>query len=99
MDDKYLNLFFSYNQDNELIEDNLTRAFILSLSLLSPSSLQVILSKLLTDPYKSNSTQQNPFEIDFSNAKFALQGNIDEYIPLRAAQKILLSISTEKLKD
>ena len=37
--------------------------------------------------------------MDFSDANFALQGNIDECIPLQVSTKILLTISTEPLKD
>ena len=38
--DRYLNLFYSYNRDNELIENNLTRAFIVTLQTIEPATSQ-----------------------------------------------------------
>lgn len=71
MNDRHLNMFHSYNLDNELIEDNLTRAFIVTLSFLSPKLLTQYLFRLLN---KYSTTIKI---IDFSKVGFALQANID----------------------
>jgi len=95
--DKHLNLFYTYNRDAELIENNLTRAFIVVLSAVSGETRHHLLSALLE---KSRKMTQNPAGIarfDFTNACFALQSNIDRSIPQNSSGKVLLTISTEPL--
>ncbi len=97
MADKHLNLFYTYNRDNELIENNLTRAFIVFLSILSGETRHRILSTLLK---RSRKTADNPVdidELDFRDARFALQSNIDRGIPKGSDRKLLLTVSTEPL--
>ena len=53
MPDRHLNLFFSYNSDNELIENNLTRAFVVMLRAVGPSTRERILHHLLQAPLES----------------------------------------------
>lgn len=65
--DKHLNCFYSYNHDEELIENNLTRAFILTLMGISSSTRNVFLQSLHPTFKK----------YDYTYANFALQDNID----------------------
>lgn len=68
--DCHLNLFYSYNQGNELIENNLTRAFIVTLKLLSQSTSQLLFKRMLKSIWSDK---------DFSfvqNMDYALQGNV-----------------------
>jgi hypothetical protein len=68
--DCHLNLFYSYNQGNELIENNLTRAFIVTLKHLSQSTSQLLLKRIFGSVMSDE---------DFSfvqNMDYALQGNI-----------------------
>lgn len=82
--DKHLNCFLSYNHDNELIENNLTRTFIVTLMGLSNETRKIFLYSL-----------NNVFELfDFSSAKFALQNNI-EVNPMEFDQKYIVTISTD----
>jgi hypothetical protein len=96
MADKHLNLFYTYNRDNELIENNLTRALIVSLAIVSGETRHHILSKLLKSTHKTN-TPTNIESLDFTNTQFALQSNIDRSIPKNSGRKLLLTISTEPL--
>lgn len=96
MTDKHLNLFYTYSH-TELIENNLTRAFIVVLSAVSGKTRHHLLSALLE---KSRKMALNPASIaylDFANACFALQSNIDRSIPKKSSEKVLLTISTEPL--
>jgi hypothetical protein len=67
MNDPHLNIFYSYNRDNELIEDNLTRAFIVTLSLLSPVLLAQFIFRLL------NNYSTAIDKLEFAKVRFALQ--------------------------
>lgn len=69
MTDRHLNLFYSYNKSEnaELIENNLTRAFIQTLRALSGRVRNSLLYTL----------DERLREHDFSGANFALQGHID----------------------
>lgn len=68
--DPHLNLFFSYHGDNVLIENNMTRAFIVTLKMLSLKTKKDFLKQLLKD------------RIDYkvldacASLDFALQDNI-----------------------
>ncbi len=68
--DKHLNCFYSYNRDNELIENNITRALIITLMNVSKGTKNYILSTLLS---KADSGSR---VYSFTDACFALQNNI-----------------------
>ena len=74
MADRHLNLFYSYNRSpsEELIEDNLTRAFIQVLRGLSPGTCGWFLHRLL------DTRDANLGECDFARADFALQDRLTE---------------------
>lgn len=97
MADRHLNLFYTYNRDNELIENNLTRAFIVFLSTVSGEVRHKILSTLLGRSDKTNGSSADAEGLDFKDACFALQSNINPYLPQNADRKALLTISTEPL--
>lgn len=82
--DNHLNLFYSYNQDNELIENNLTRAFIVTLRTIT-SKIRNSLFHNLCDSFKV---------YDFSEADFALQStNID---PMNFEGRYIVTLSSHK---
>lgn len=97
MADRHLNLFYTYNRDTELIENNLTRAFIVFLSILSGEVRHNILTRLLKRAHETTKNAINIENLDFREARFALQSNIDRYIPKNSSRKLLLTISTEPL--
>lgn len=97
MADKHLNLFYTYNRDTELIENNLTRAFVVFLSLLSGDARHRILSTLLKGSRKITDDDANVEDLRFEDARFALQSNIERRLPRNAANKVLLTVSTEPL--
>ena len=70
MTDPHLNLFYSYNQDNELIENNLTRAWIVTLRMLSAEIRNLFLQTLFKN-HLQVPDEQLP---SFRTAHFALQG-------------------------
>ena len=82
--DKHLNCFYSYNHDYELIENNLTRAFILTLKGMSQVTKNIFLPNLHSIFYK----------YDLSHMNFALQNNI-EMNPKDFKNKIILTLSTD----
>jgi len=74
--DRHLNLFVGYNHD--YIEDNLTRALIVTLRLLNDKTKRSLLKDIfsrLAYPEKSNVMQL--FDNDLTSIDFALQGNIE----------------------
>lgn len=74
--DRHLNLFVSYNHD--LTEDNLTRAFIVTLSLLSTDTNHIFLKTILSrSQYSEKLDFEDLFEQDLNSIQFALQGNIE----------------------
>lgn len=87
--DKHLNLFYSYNQDEELIENNLTRALIVTLMGISDNTRNIILSSL-NDPLS---------QYNYNAVEFTLQGNVatrikdykNKYIITLASDKIIQS--------
>jgi len=82
--DKHLNCFYSYNHNNELIENNLTRAFILTLKGISNKNKVNFLSSL--NPIFSS--------YDFSYSNFALQSNIEKD-PKKFENKFILTLSND----
>jgi len=94
MPDPHMNLFYSYNHDNELIENNLTRAFLVTLKHLSPP-LRTRLIRRILRVSTSDRGCGNPAEsLDFGAAEFALQGHVDRAAVAGARCKCLLSISS-----
>lgn len=81
MNDPHLNIFYSYNRDNELIENNLTRAFIVLLKFLSTSNKQKLLSALFHEPIHS------------SSICLALQGNIDKSVINKSKIRKIVTIT------
>ena len=51
--DRHLNLFYTYNRDPEFIENNLTRAFIVTLRALGGDTRRALLKQLLLEPLAS----------------------------------------------
>lgn len=97
MADRHLNLFYTYNRDSELIENNLTRAFVVFLSIVSSEARNNILSTLFERSHKTINNTADAGGLVFSNASFALQSNIDRYLTKRSGRQLLLTISTEPL--
>lgn len=97
MADRHLNLFYTYNRDTELIENNLTRAFIVFLSVISGEGRHKILSTLLKRSHRTVNDPANVERLDFRDACFALQSNIDRGLAKSSVRKLLLTISTEPL--
>lgn len=97
MPDRHLNLFYTYNRDSELIENNLTRAFIVFLSIVSGEVRHKILSTLLEQLHKTLNNLVTVEDLNFTDARFALQSNIDRYLSKNSDRKLLLTISTEPL--
>lgn len=97
MADRHLNLFYTYNRDSELIENNLTRAFIVFLSVVSNGTRNKILSTLLERSHKTLNNTAEVEGLDFANASFALQSNIDRHFTKRSGKQLLLTVSTEPL--
>ena len=94
--DRHLNLFYSYNQDSELIENNLTRAWIVTLRLLSPQVREHLLQHLLGKAFQRQPGQIMP-QLSFVQAQFALQTHMDRLLSRRAKLRYLLTIATERL--
>jgi hypothetical protein len=90
--DRHLNLFYSYNLSvqDELIENNLTRAFIQTLSLLSSENRNRFLKNL----FGEKSELQNH---DYSKALFVLQNYMDKEISREANKKYIVTIAEEPL--
>ncbi len=97
MADKHLNLFYTYNRDTELIENNLTRAFVVLLSVISGKTRQNILSTLFGRSRKGSNVVVAVEDLEFADAHFALQSNINQSVPKNSRRKLLLTISTEPL--
>ena len=53
MTDQHLNLFYTYNRDSELIENNLTRAWIVTMRMLSAETRSQLLQALFKVPLLS----------------------------------------------
>ena len=91
--DWHLNLFYSYNQDNKLIENNLTRAFIITLRMLSPDTRHRLLDDLLDNPLKRLGSD----EISFHEAQMALQNHIDQVKVRRTPHRYLLTLANDRI--
>ena len=97
MSDSHLNLFYTYNRDTELIGNNLTRAWIVTLRLLSPQVREVLLQRLLSKASHRLPGQVMP-ELSFAQAQFALQSHMERHLARRTKHCYLLIIATDQLK-
>jgi len=79
--DRHLNIFYSYNRDNELIENNMTRAFIVLLKYLTNTNKNQLLSILFHEPCQNKSIG------------LALQGNIDSSIIYKSKVKKIVTLT------
>jgi hypothetical protein len=95
MSDRHLNLFYSYNRDNELIENNLTRVWIVSLRMLSAEIRSLFLQTLLELPLRKMEKRAPSFD----TAHFALQGHFDTRLLKHMAQKYIITIATFRDMD
>ena len=96
MNDRHLNLFYSYNRDNELIENNLTRALIVSLSFISNQTRDRLLNELLCKPLSRLGIDPIP---SFHDVNFALQGNMDKQIIWNCENRYVVIIATDRVLD
>lgn len=94
MSDKHLNLFFSYNHDAESIENNLTRAWIVSLRMLSDETCNRFLHTLLEHHLSSVVAASAIAQWDFAIANLALQGNMDKKRAVGCEEKFVLAIAS-----
>jgi len=91
MKDRHLNIFYSYN--HALIENNMTRSFIVTLRSISPELRKVILTKLFTSHFKSKNVP------NYKRIEFALQ----EKIPIevrklrRISHKYLVALTADNI--
>jgi len=92
MSDKHLNLFYSYNRDNQLIENNLTRAFIVTLRLLSPHAKDALLQALLHEPLQ----KLGATKISYHGIQLALQANMDRDQSLQMRYRYLLGLTSDR---
>ena len=93
MSDPHLNLFYSYNRDNELIENNLTRAFIVTLRLLSPVGRGALLQILLTEPLQRLGETVPSYE----SCQLALQSHIDRDQSRKIPLRILITLASDRI--
>jgi len=93
MEDKHLNIFFSYNADNQLIENNMTRGLIVALKTLSQGARNEFLFRLLS-PYVDICTL-----IGKQDVRFALQGNIpiSKNDVLKIPHKYIIALTGTKI--
>ena len=97
MNDPHLNLFYSYTFANELIENNLTRAWIVTLSLLSNEVRNALLSHLL-DHHISILHGDDIHPITFENPSFNLQGNMNKLVINRISRLYILAIASRRIE-
>jgi len=99
MSDRHLNLFYSYNQDNELIENNLTRALIVSLRVLSDQVrgcfLNFLLEKEITRLKISNVIESSTF----TDADFALQGYMSKDRAKNYPYSYIITIASNRYEE
>ena len=93
MKDLHLNLFYSYNRDNELIENNLTRAFIVTLRLLSPDARDALLQALLKEPLQRLGAPEHSYH----NVKMALQSNMNREHSQRLPFRYLIAMTSDRV--
>ena len=95
MSDQHSNLFYSYNQDTELIENNLTRALIVTLRLLSGPARALLLNGILADPIQGTTNRE--FHLpSFSKTEFALQGDMEKRKVREFPKRFVLTIASDR---
>jgi len=94
MSDPHLNPFYTYNHDNELIENNLTRALIVTLRFLSAQARQALLTSLLSVANPKPDSLNLKGMPSFDRAEFRLQAHMDVKKSRRFARKYLLTIAS-----
>jgi len=92
MIDKHLNLFYSYNRDNQLIENNLTRAWIVTLRMISGETRNLLLRNL----FKHSLQKLGEPLPTFIQAQFGLQGNFDTRLLSDIPHRYVVTIATER---
>jgi len=95
MADRHLNLFFSYSQDTDLLENNLTRAWIVTMQLLSSELRERLLHKLLGEALRALGNGLSNREHSFATAQFALQGHMDSALVRSCSDKYLVAMASE----
>jgi hypothetical protein len=95
MADKHLNLFYSYNQDNELIENNLTRAFIVSLRVVSAIVRNYFLKVLLEKEFIRLKINDIVDLSSFMNAKFSLQAHMSKEKVKKFAHSYIMTLASD----
>ncbi len=98
MHDPHLNLFYSYNHDNELIENNLTRAWIVTMRLLSPPARGRLLAAVLGEAHGRNPLAGEP-PPGLEHAEFALQGHMKKSLCRALRGKYVLAIASERYEE
>lgn len=96
MTDYHLNLFYTYNRDNQLIENNLTRAWIVTLGLVSAGVRDGWLRLLLKEPFAAIGEDVASFPA-FDGAQLALQNRIDRKRTQSSRRKYVLTIAGDAL--
>jgi hypothetical protein len=92
--DRHLNLFYTYNRDPELIENNLTRAWIVTLRMLSGETRHRLLHTLLDPHAVQQSLNWRPDEFNFEQVELALQGNVDKARTRQCAERYIVAIAS-----
>lgn len=93
MTDPHLNLFYSYNRDTELIENNLTRAFIVTLRLLSPDARDALLQELFNKPLLRLGGSLHSYQ----HAQMALQSNMDREHSQQIPFRYLITLASDRI--
>jgi hypothetical protein len=78
MRDRHLNIFYTYNRDNQLIENNLTRALIVTLDLLTGSSKDRLIKEIFNRSLLGRVAQNEIHTYSFDPSSFSLQGHMDK---------------------
>lgn len=96
MSDCHVNLFYSYNRDNELIENNLTRALIVTLSFLTEETRGRLIGKMVNGSLRKLGVSSFP---SFHKVEFALQGYMNKNIISNCNHLYVLVIATDRFTD
>jgi hypothetical protein len=96
MTDRHLNLFFSYNHDTDLIENNLTRAWIVTMQLLSCELRERLLQMLLGEELRKRGAGLSRREPSFAATEFALQSHMDRRFSWCCSDKYIVAIASER---
>jgi hypothetical protein len=93
MTDPHLNLFYTYNRDTELIENNLTRSFIVTLSLLPPELTSLAVRSILLNSTREPEQKRAIEGLELQSADFFLQSHVDIEDIQSVSNKFVLGIS------